>query len=116
MKNPFKPQPRKFSESSLKRTFKEFSISGINHYAPHFESPEIEYYLHNNVLSNHESTIRITFPEEQSLSEYGLQLKRFIESLPLSDRCIESWFDIEYMFRLGVRPVKTKMYKIEEKQ
>ena len=116
MKNPFKPQPRKFSESSLKKAFNEFSINGINHYAPHFESPEIEYYLHNNVLSNHESTIRITFPAEESLSEYGLQLKRFIKGLPLSVNCIESWYDIEYMFRLGARPVKTKIYNIGEIQ
>lgn len=116
MKNPFKPQPRKFSEASLKRAFKEFSISGINHYAPHFKSPEIEYYLVNNVLSNHQSTIRIAFPEEQSLSEYGLQLKKFIESLPLSDRCIELWFDVEYMFRLNARPIKSNIYNKEKIQ
>lgn len=119
MTNPFKPQPRKFSETSLKRAFKEFSINFINHYAPqpHIDSPDIEYNLINNELSDHKSTIRITFPAEESLSEYGLQLKRFIESLPLSIDFVETWFefDINYNFNRSWKPVRMELYKNGEK-
>ena len=109
--NPFKPQPRKFSEPALKKAFKEFSIEEIEHYnVLDTNFPEIKFYL---IHGKDRSQITITFPKEEFLSQYGLQLRRFIESLPLCINCVETWyeFDINYNQNRGWKQVKLKLYK-----